>query len=172
MKRLSLFFLLASVALWSARPLAQGATSTPAKPAAKPAAGAGRLIEIIGTDAGGKYLFKPSVINAKPGEALLVRLRSVAGTMGNMPKMAMSHNFVLIRAGVDAQKFVNDGIAAGFTGDYLPKQKDQMLASTPLAGVGETVEVSFKAPAAGSYPFVCTFPGHYVGGMKGTLVVK
>jgi len=28
-------------------------------------------------------------------------------------------------------------------------------------------------PAApGSYPYVCTFPGHFVAGMKGNLVVK
>jgi len=24
----------------------------------------------------------------------------------------------------------------------------------------------------GEYPYLCSFPGHYVGGMKGTLVVK
>jgi azurin len=170
MKRLSLLFLLALVVAWSARPLAQGSPSAQTKPAAS---GSGRLVEIIGTDASGKYIFKPDVINAKPGEALLVRLRSVAGTMGKMPKAAMSHNLVLLKAGVDASQFVGSAIAGGFAGDYLPPdKKDQMLASTPLAGVGETVEVSFKAPAAGTYPFVCTFPGHYALGMKGNLIVK
>ena len=48
-----------------------------------------------------------------------------------------------------------------------------MIANTALAGNGETVEVVFKVPAAaGSYPFLCTFPGHFVVGMKGNLVVK
>ena len=169
MKRLSLLFLLALVVAWSARPLAQGSPSAQTKPAAS---SGGRLIEIIGTDAPGKYIFKPDVINAKPGEALLVRLRSVAATMAKMPKAAMSHNFVLLKAGVDGQQFSNSAIAGGFANNYLPDKKDQMLASTPLAGVGETVEVSFKAPAAGTYPFVCTFPGHYALGMKGNLVVK
>jgi plastocyanin len=32
---------------------------------------------------------------------------------------------------------------------------------------------SFGAPAKpGSYTYLCTFPGHFVAGMKGVLVVK
>ena len=38
--------------------------------------------------------------------------------------------------------------------------------------MGETVDVSFKAPAAGTYPYICSFPGHLAAGMKGSLVVK
>ena len=42
-----------------------------------------------------------------------------------------------------------------------------------LAGAGETVEVTFKVPAAaGEYPYICSFPGHFQAGMKGTLAVK
>ena len=163
MKRLPLLLLLAVVALWPARPFAQD------KP---PAAGAGRLIEVTATDKAGKYLFEPAVINAKPGEMLRVRLKSVSVAMAKMPKAAMAHNFVLIKSGVDPQQFANSGIPAGFAGDYIPTDKKDVIASTKLAGVGETVEVSFKAPAAGSYPYVCTFPGHLAGGMKGSLVVK
>ena len=161
MRRLTLFAIVAVVGLFSARP------------AAEPAALQGRVIEIIGTDAGGKYLFKPDTITAKPAEQLLVRLVSQAGTMGKMPKMAMAHNFVLIKPGSDPLQFANAGIAGGFAGHYLPPdKKDQVIAFTALAGVGETVEVSFKAPAAGTYPFICTFPGHLAGGMKGTMLVK
>jgi azurin len=161
MKRLSFVAILAAIALWAAHP------------AAVVTAAQGRLIEIIGTDAGGKYIFKPDTITAKPAEPLLVRLKSVAGTMGNMPKAAMSHNFVLIKAGNDPMQFANAGIAGGFQGNYLPPdKKDEIIAATALAGVGETVEVKFAAPAAGTYPFVCTFPGHVAGGMKGTLIVK
>ena len=51
--------------------------------------------------------------------------------------------------------------------------KDQVLAATALAGPGETVDVTFKVPAtAGSYPFLCTFPGHFAAGMRGNIVVK
>ena len=51
--------------------------------------------------------------------------------------------------------------------------KASVLAMTGLAGPGETVQVTFKAPAKpGKYPFVCSFPGHYLSGMKGELTVK
>jgi azurin len=161
MKGLSLAVVLAAVLLWSAQPTA---VVTAAQ---------GRVIEIVATDAGGKYIFKPDTITAKAAEPLLVRMKSVAGTMGNMPKMAMAHNFVLVKPGNDPMQFANAGIAGGFQGSYIPPdRKDQVIAFTPLAGVGETVEVTFAAPAAGTYPFICTFPGHVAGGMKGTLVVK
>jgi azurin len=46
-----------------------------------------------------------------------------------------------------------------------------VIASTPVLGPKQTAEVTFKAPAPGVYPFVCSFPGH-VALMKGTLTVK
>ena len=52
-------------------------------------------------------------------------------------------------------------------------KKDSIIANTALAGPGETVEVTFKVPAkAGSYNFLCSFPGHYALGMRGKLIVK
>jgi azurin len=58
--------------------------------------------------------------------------------------------------------------------DYVPAdQKAHVIASTKLAGPGETVDVTFKVPAkAGTYSYMCTFPGHYTAGMKGQLVVQ
>jgi azurin len=157
MKRASsLSFLLATVLL--ASPLFLQAQ-------AKPAA-AGRLIEIEGTDA---MKFSVVTIEAKPGEQLLVRLKTVS----TMPKMAMSHNFVLLAAGVNAMDFANKSMMAAATGYIAPELKGQVLAFTGMAGGGETVQVSFKAPAkAGSYTYLCSFPGHFGAGMKGTLVVK
>jgi hypothetical protein len=37
----------------------------------------------------------------------------------------------------------------------------RLIAYTPLASPGETVEVTFTMPAAGGYTFVCRVPGHY-----------
>ncbi len=55
--------------------------------------------------------------------------------------------------------------------DFIPPDmKDQVIGASGLAGPGETVEVTFKDPAAaGSYPFICTFPGHFAAGMRGTI---
>src|SRR5262245_10283059 len=132
LKRWSLALLLGALALWSARPVAQGQAppakpTAPAKPAAT-AAGGGRLVEITATDASGKYLFKPDVINAKPGEALHVRIKAVAGTMGAMPKMAMSHNFSLLKSGSDPVAFSTAAVGAGFPANYTPNdKKDQII---------------------------------------------
>jgi azurin len=43
-----------------------------------------------------------------------------------------------------------------------------VIAHTPMAKPGETTEVTFTAPAAGTYPFICTVPGHYML-MKGVF---
>ena len=58
--------------------------------------------------------------------------------------------------------------------DYIaPDYKDQIIAASGLAGGGETVTVTFTVPdEPGSYPYVCSFPGHYYAGMKGVLVVE
>jgi azurin len=67
----------------------------------------------------------------------------------------------------------NAAVNARATGFIPPDMKEKLVAYTPLAGNGETVEVVFNAPSkAGSYNYICTFPGHYALGMKGTLIVK
>ena len=45
-----------------------------------------------------------------------------------------------------------------------------VLAFTPLAAPKQAAEVTFTAPAPGKYPYICTFPGHYLL-MKGVLTV-
>jgi azurin len=146
-------------------PAAPAGTAKPAAPAAKKPAGAGRTIELAGGD---DMKYSLTTITAKPGETLHIVLKGA----GTIPKIAMAHNFVALKAGVDAAKFSQDAMTARDT-DYVPAaRKADVLASTTLAGPGETVEVTFKAPAAGTYPYLCTFPGHFAAGMKGDLVVK
>ena len=124
-----------------------------------------RTVEIVGTD---DMKFSVTTITAKPGEQLRVRLVS----KGGMPKIAMAHNFVLLTKDASVPKFVNAAALARAT-DFVPADmKNQVIAATTLAGAGETVEVTFKVPAAGSYTFLCTFPGHFQAGMTGKLIVK
>ena len=127
---------------------------------------AGRAIAIT---AGDDMKYSVTAIQAKPGEELTVTLKAT----GSMPRVAMAHNFVLLKPGVDATAFVNAGASASTTDFIAPASKAQVLASTKLVGNGETVEVTFKAPAKpGTYTYLCTFPGHFVSGMKGVLTVK
>jgi azurin len=47
---------------------------------------------------------------------------------------------------------------------------DDIIAHTPMSAPGETVTVEFTAPAEGDYPYICTYPGHYMT-MQGTMHV-
>lgn len=134
---------------------------------AGPAFAAPRVIKMNGTDA---MKFSVAQITAKPGEELTIQLTTVS----TQDKAVMAHNFVLLAQGTDVNGFV---VAASVARPlHIPKQekwKKAILASTGLAGGGQTVSVTFKAPTApGTYTYVCTFPGHYNGGMKGVLTVK
>lgn len=125
-----------------------------------------RVVDLTGND---QMKFNLATITARPGETLRVRLKST----GTLPKVAMGHNFVLLAKGTDAAAFANAAAMAGAT-QYIPAAlKGKVLAMTTLVGPGETVEVTFKVPAAvGSYTYLCSFPGHFLAGMKGVLVVK
>lgn len=113
--------------------------------------------------------FGVASITAKPGERLKVVLKHV----GQMPKAAMGHNFVLLQKGTDPKAFVDASAAARDTEYIAPAAKAQVLAATSLIGGGETTEVVFAAPRqAGRYTYLCSFPGHYAMGMKGILTVK
>ena len=149
------------------KPAAGGTqTAKPAPAGAAAAKGAVRTIDIVGTD---QMKYDLTEIPAKRGEQLRIRLTS----KGTMPKIAMAHNWVLRKLGTSQVKFITAGAQSRQT-DFIPEEmKGQVIAKTALAGAGETVEVTFKAPgAAGKYPYVCTFPGHFQAGMRGTLNVN
>jgi azurin len=82
------------------------------------------------------------------------------------------HNLVLVRGGESvAAQIAADGIAAGAANNFLPSDQSNIIATTALANGGETVSVTFTAPAAGTYLYICTVPGHYPL-MQGTLTVQ
>ena len=113
--------------------------------------------------------YSTTAISARPGETLRVVLQSKA----TMPKTTTAHNFVLLAQGTTVAAFLKAGTLSKNTDFIAPDQKDRVIAATPLAGPGETVEVTFKVPdRPGTYEFICTFPGHYALGMKGTLTVR
>jgi azurin len=82
---------------------------------------------------------------------------------------AMKHNWVLVQPGKEAD-VATAGMTAGESAGYVPAGNANVIANTPLSQPGGQVEATFTAPAAGSYPYICTFPGHYTT-MHGTLTV-
>ena len=158
--------LLASGCAKNGAPAADAAASTApaASSATKPGAGP-RVIEITAND---QMKFSVTTIEAKAGEELKVVLTNA----GTLPKEAMGHNWVLLKAGSDSMAFSTATASAKDT-DYIPAAlKDQIVAFVPLLGPRKSGEVVFTVPAPGVYPFLCSFPAHYAIGMKGTLIVK
>ena len=110
--------------------------------------------------------FNLNEIRVKAGETVRLTLTHI----GELPKNAMGHNFVLLKQGTDVVDFAQK--AATATGnDYIPEGTDAVIAKTKMIGGGEETTVEFTAPEAGTYDYICSFPGHYVQ-MRGKLIVE
>lgn len=110
--------------------------------------------------------FNTNKINVKAGQTVRLTLSH----LGKLPKTVMGHNFVLLKKGTNVKDFVLEAINYP-NNNYVPKNSDKVIAYTPIIGGGEQATIEFKAPAKGTYTFICSFPGHYVL-MQGTLTVK
>ena len=113
------------------------------------------------TTAGEQLAFQPTTLNATAGQQVTVTFKNGSSSQ--------KHNWVLVKGGDDVASKVDEGAAAN--GGEVQAGGD-VIAATKLLNGGETGTASFAAPAAGTYTFLCTFPGHYIAGMKGTLTVK
>lgn len=146
------------------------APAAPAAPAAQPEAvvivtpDEAGVVHVTGSD---QMRFSAGRINVKAGGTISIELKNA----GTLPKEAMGHNLVVLKPGTDPMAFAMKAVSAKAT-DYMPADaSDQVIAHTKLLGPGESDTIKFPAPAAGTYPFVCTFPGH-AAIMKGVLVVE
>ena len=144
---------------------ANSAETAPAAPAAAPSTPV--TFELSVNDSTMK--FSLAKMQAHPGQSITVRLKNT----GALPKDAMGHNWVLLKAGADLDAYAAAAATAKPEG-FLPKAlADQVLATIPLLGPGETGEVTFTCPTKpGTYNYLCTFPAHAMLGMKGVLTVK
>lgn len=130
------------------------------------AAQAPRTVRLIGNDS---LHYAPPTFTAKPGERITVEMR----TMSMQPAEQMSHNFVMLKPGSNIDAFVAAAAKEKLHGFMPPALKAQVLVATDMVAANGIAKVTFAAPTKpGVYAFFCTFPGHYSGGMKGTLVVK
>jgi azurin len=107
-------------------------------------------------------------IDATAGQKVTVTLTN----SGSLPKVAMAHNFVLLKAGTNVSTFAMAAMTHQDTGYMPPNMAGQVIVASKLVGPGESDTVTFIAPAAGTYDYICTFPGHALAGMRGTLNVK
>jgi azurin len=140
-------------------------------PAAAPSTAASDASAVVSVDltAGDSMKYNLTSIEAKPGQEVHVTLTNI----GTMPKAAMAHNFILLQKGTDPKAFVDAAVSAAATDYFPPSMMDKIIAHTKLLGPKQSDEITFKAPTEpGDYTFLCSFPAHYLAGMKGTLTVK
>jgi putative heme-binding domain-containing protein len=121
---------------------------------------------IIRIEAGQNLTFSPRVLKAKSGEPLGMKF---------VNPDVVPHNWVLVkpaslaRMGDLANKLIADPEAV--LRQYVPKT-DDVLAYTDIVAPKQEFTVYFRAPeTAGRYPFLCTFPGHWMV-MNGQLIVE
>ncbi len=138
-------------------PAAKATPAPAAKPAATPASAPQPAVAATHEIAsvGEEFKFDQSKLSAKAGTVVALIFKNTAKTPG------LQHNWVLVKAGTKDQ-VATAGTAAGPTNNWVPQKDDRVIAYTKQIDPGKTGEVQFTAPAAGTYQFVCTFPGHNI----------
>lgn len=123
----------------------------------------GSVILEIGSD-GDTLTFKPNALNVSAGQQVTIVVKDNSSSL--------QHNWVLIRGGADvAQKIATAGLTAGADKNYLLNDPATIIANSPLLSAGQTADVTFTAPEAGTYIFICTVPVHFPQ-MQGILTVS
>lgn len=110
--------------------------------------------------------FNLKEIKVKAGQKVKLTLRH----SGKLDVKVMGHNFVLLAQGTDLPAFALEAASASTT-DYIPANSTAVLAHTKMIGGGGTDVIEFDAPAAGTYDFICSFPGHFAM-MQGKFIVE
>ncbi len=120
-------------------------------------------IEIV-IESNDQMKFDVKEIKVKKGDTIKLTLKHV----GQLPKAAMGHNWVLLNADTDMASFAQAAIQAR-DNDYIPA--DGFIIHTDLLGGGEETTIEFEAPEIGEYTFICSFPGHFAL-MNGKFIVE
>lgn len=108
-----------------------------------------------------------SEIKVKAGQTVKLTLKHV----GTMAVEVMGHNWILLKPGVTREDFGMKAMSAKESG-YIPAEyEDMIIAHTDMIGGGDETTIEFIAPKAGSYVYMCSFPGHF-GSMHGTFIVE
>jgi azurin len=119
----------------------------------------GEVLEL--KSSGVELTYDITEIRARAGDKLTIRYDN---TMSDM-----AHNIVVVKAEKDIMAV---GIAAlqAHRNEYIPQdKKDRIIAFSKLAYPGDTVEFSFMVPPPGTYPYICTYSGHFTM-MQGRLI--
>lgn len=108
--------------------------------------------------------FDTKEIKVKAGSTVKVNLTN-QGT-----DASMLHNIVFVKQGSE-KEVATEGINLKDQ-NYFNPQNANVIAGSAVAAPGATVTVEFTAPTeAGTYAYICTYPGHWMK-MQGVLIVE
>ncbi|MEM6802458.1 MAG: azurin [Bacteroidota bacterium] len=122
--------------------------------------------QVVVIEASDQQQFDLKEIRVKAGGTVTLTLKHT----GAMAKVAMGHNFVLLKSGVDMNTFAIEAISA-MDQEYIPADGKDVIAYTKLLGGGEEDTITFDVPEKGTYDFLCSFPGHFAL-MQGKFIVE
>lgn len=115
--------------------------------------------------------FDKSSINVEKGKAYEITLKNV----GKLPKVAMGHNLIILKPGINALTFGQALITkygATVQNEWNPVKGSMLiLKQTKMLGPGEQETLKIKFDKSGAYHYLCSFPGHF-GQMRGIINVK
>ena len=109
-------------------------------------------------------------LSVKAGQKVKLTLNNT-GSIAPQP-----HNFLLLKPGkLDAVGMLANAMLAdpqGMVKSYIPEAaKADIVVNTKLVQPNQSETIEFTAPAdAGDYPYMCTFPGHWML-MRGVMHV-
>jgi len=138
---------------------AEGSGAPAASPAAgneaPPADAAGG--QAVDADPSGALKYQQTALQAQGSQPFTVAFNNPA---------PLQHNWVLVEPG--QEQAVADAAAAK-AGDAtgLPG----VIAASPVVNGASSANVEVPAIEPGTYPYICTLPGHYAAGMRGDLTV-
>ena len=95
-----------------------------------------------------EFKYDPSTASVAAGSQVTVNFENVG---------VLEHSWILVADSADPATVSEADALAGATTGNVP--------------AGQSKTLTFTAPAAGTYKFVCAVAGHAVGGMVGTLTV-
>jgi azurin len=121
----------------------------------------------IGLTGNDMMQFSTNELKVKSGVEVTLTLRHI----GKMDLKVMGHNFVLLKPGIEIPAFSLEAANAGEPKNWIPNEGKDVIAHTKMIGGGQSTSVTFTAPPAGTYDFICSFPGHS-GIMKGKFIVE
>jgi azurin len=152
-------FLVTMLGVW----LAAGSLDVPrpVRSLSAPAVAASPGDTVVIASVGIELSYDVKEIRATAGDTLTIRYDN--------SESEMTHNFVLVRTEEDITPVGNSALNA-HRNDFIPEDEiDLIIVHSRLLYPGESDTFSFVVPPPGTYPYICTYSGHFTM-MQGRLI--